>query len=157
MAAKGQFKSHCIKGHIRSIGTVDPKSGSCKLCRKEFTKKWQEDNRDIYLRTKREKAKEYRKRHGSSKFQFQKIRLTYNLSEEDFIKLKESQDNKCAVCKLEFTNTPQVDHNHSCCSGNKSCGKCVRGLLCIPCNIALGCLRDSIDNCLSAADYLRRT
>jgi hypothetical protein len=30
-----------------------------------------------------------------------------------------------------------VDHDHACCQKkNRSCGKCIRGLLCHTCNIA---------------------
>lgn len=30
-----------------------------------------------------------------------------------------------------------VDHDHKCCSGDKSCGKCVRGILCPGCNTGM--------------------
>jgi len=52
----------------------------------------------------------------------------------------------CALCKhLSHHHGTiqrlQVDHNHNCCDlRTKSCGKCLRGLLCADCNILLSYL-----------------
>lgn len=47
------------------------------------------------------------------------------------------------------------DHDHNCCSGLKSCGRCRRGLLCHKCNRALGNVNDSPEKLEGLADYLR--
>ena len=67
-----------------------------------------------------------------------------------------SQDNKCALCKRDFVYTPHVDHAHSCCPGQKSCGKCIRDLLCHNCNTAIGNLLESPELLRAAADYIER-
>ena len=41
----------------------------------------------------------------------------------------------CANPQCEIVDGLEVDHDHSCCSGANSCGKCVRGLLCHHCNM----------------------
>jgi hypothetical protein len=48
-----------------------------------------------------------------------------------------------------------VDHDHECCPGPRSCGKCVRGLICNECNLALGLGQDP-QTLRSLADYLDR-
>lgn len=50
-----------------------------------------------------------------------------------------------------------VDHDHSCCPGKSSCGKCVRGFLCAGCNSALGMLGDNLDGVMRAVIYLQRS
>ena len=65
------------------------------------------------------------------------------------------QDGKCAICfRPEKGRRLSIDHDHSCCPGERSCGECVRALLCGNCNRGIGFLRDDPDVCRSAARYL---
>ena len=66
---------------------------------------------------------------------------SYGLTQELFDLLLDSQRNACGMCHQPFEKGQliHVDHDHSCCQRkNRSCGKCIRGLLCHACNIALG-------------------
>ncbi len=50
-----------------------------------------------------------------------------------------------------------VDHDHSCCaSKRRSCGHCVRGMLCRGCNLALGAVGDDPDQLRGLLAYLER-
>lgn len=84
---------------------------------------------------------------------------TYGLSADRFDALLSSQGGGCAVCgstEAGGKGSFHTDHDHSCCPGRKSCGKCVRGLLCGPCNRLIGFVEkylqdpDPIDNYLRA-------
>lgn len=59
----------------------------------------------------------------------------YGITEEQYDNLLVEQGNACAVCREDFSqsNKPWIDHDHNCCEGQKSCGKCLRGLLCSQC------------------------
>lgn len=98
----------------------------------------------------------------------------YGLTEIAYQKMLAEQDNRCAICQVEFTanNVPHIDHDHTCCprmpSGRKGkyrsdligrtnkepCGRCVRGLLCRSCNAGLGMFQDNPQRMLSAIRYL---
>ncbi len=74
-------------------------------------------------------------------------------------KLKEmytAQSSRCAICKepCKVYRNLSIDHDHRCCPGSKSCGKCVRGLLCAPCNKAIGLFGEQIEVLESAIKYL---
>lgn len=66
---------------------------------------------------------------------------TYGLTAQQYDELLARQNYACALCRkehTEFSRKLAVDHDHNCCPGGKSCGRCVRGLLCPACNTFLG-------------------
>lgn len=79
----------------------------------------------------------------------------YKLSPEKFQMMLESQRSCCPLCFKEFDLEGSrpfcVDHDHNCCPGEYTCGECVRGLLCDPCNKRL---HDDIDWHERAINYL---
>lgn len=71
----------------------------------------------------------------------QQLLTRYGLSIARYLAILEQQDGKCAVCgKSEPGGSSKtalgfhVDHDHWCCPGKTSCGRCVRFLLCNACN-----------------------
>jgi hypothetical protein len=65
---------------------------------------------------------------------------SYGLTQEQFDLLLDAQQQGCGMCHEPFAQEHiHVDHDHACCPAkNRSCGECIRGLLCHTCNIALG-------------------
>ena len=110
-----------------------PKTEKGKIASRKAANQWRENNP--------EKVKKYRK--------ITELRKKYNLSYEDWLKLWEKQNGRCAICGRFFDKPSNActDHNHKT-------GK-VRGLLCPNCNSALGFLNDDVDLMLKAAVYLR--
>ena len=83
----------------------------------------------------------------------------FNLTIEDYDRLLEQQDGRCAVCGTADPSTPRfknfsVDHDHACCPGDGSCGKCIRGLLCLTCNRVLGMVNDDRARLRAMVAYL---
>lgn len=83
------------------------------------------------------------------------LRRKYGLSLEQYDAILSQQGGGCAICGgLNRGRNLEVDHDHSCCPGYTSCGQCVRGLLCGPCNKAIGQLGDDAARLRKAAEYL---
>lgn len=80
----------------------------------------------------------------------------YGISAEDYVKMYDKQDGKCAICHQPETSLDKngsrkilaVDHCHG--SGN------VRELLCYACNSMLGQARDKIETLQAGIDYLKK-
>ena len=84
----------------------------------------------------------------------------YNFTVQQWEAMFEGQGRCCAICKSpdpRNTNGWQLDHDHACCPGKTSCGKCIRGILCQGCNTALGAVRDSIDCLKTMVCYLENS
>lgn len=86
------------------------------------------------------------------------LRKAYGLSWDALQHRMQEQDNKCIICRMEFSPQEQwkvhVDHDHSCCATPVTCGACVRGILCSDCNTGIGSFRDAPNLLRAAADYL---
>lgn len=70
-----------------------------------------------------------------------------------------AQGEACAICRSPEPRGRgwAIDHDHKCCpESGKSCGQCVRGVLCSPCNLALGMFGDRVEDLHSAIGYLER-
>lgn len=128
-------------------GTKDGYRNECKECTKESQRNRRVTNRDALNENDR-------KRYAKTK-RFQHLSRTYGLDKNGYDELLKSQNGVCAICKNppEFRNL-YVDHDHSCCPSEKSCGNCVRALLCRSCNLAISYFKDNPDLMLSGASYI---
>ena len=101
---------------------------------------------------------EYRKRSGRDRSAewAKHLHRQYGVTTQQWDAMFAAQAGGCAVCGVaeERGRRLSVDHDHSCCPGKKSCGKCVRGLLCGDCNRALGLLRDDLARIDALSGYL---
>lgn len=80
----------------------------------------------------------------------------YRITAKQYAEILEAQGGVCAICERvnESGNALAVDHDHSCCPGVRSCGECIRSLLCVKCNAAIGMMGDDPAQLRKAAAYL---
>jgi hypothetical protein len=79
------------------------------------------------------------------------VKTRYGLTPEQYNRLMFLQKGICAGCSNPATC---VDHDHNCCPGERSCGKCVRGLLCKACNSTLGLAKDNTTTLRNLITYI---
>ena len=93
---------------------------------------------------------------ASSKAHQKRVGETFGLKPGQYAQLLAAQGGVCYIChRKPVSKRLACDHDHSCCPGPTSCGKCVRGLLCRACNRdVLGHLRDDVEALRRAIAYL---
>ena len=146
MAVDGSICNICKEFKPRDQFYVDKTARgygySCKPCSRQKANKWHHSNKD--------KAKE------------NQLQRKFGLSLNEYNEKLKSQNYSCAICgrsetAVRFGNIKNlaVDHNRKCCSGDVSCGKCLRGLLCDWCNKAIGYVREDLQVAERLVEYLR--
>lgn len=81
----------------------------------------------------------------------------YKLTPEKYDGLFNEQGRACVICgttENQYGHRFSIDHDHSCCNGAFSCGKCYRAILCKRCNSGIGLFVDNADLLRKAAEYI---
>lgn len=130
----------------------------CMVCGADIT-----DRRRDTKYCSKQCVAEQRRRDGRIRQSSRKHLLgRYGLTQETFNALLAEQGGGCAICGSTDPKTHHgkwhIDHDHACCvgRGQRTCGSCVRGLLCGPCNTGLGQFGDDPDRLEAAVKYLRK-
>jgi hypothetical protein len=155
--------------------SLDGHRGICKNCRhekeylpvadeKKAAIKFRYETDEAFRQLAKDKAgQQYLADKPRSKERSRKSTLGryFGMTVEKYQQLEAEQGGRCAICnrKPEESDPRRkqlcVDHDHACCPGVKSCGKCIRALICSNCNSALGHFQDSIERLESATDYIK--
>ena len=135
---KDPSKKHCTKcDAIKDRASFNRGSTSndglhcwCKDCARANAREWYHSHKNQAAATKRRYATTTAAKasHRSSV-----LRSRYGLSIDDYNAKLLAQGGRCASCGTTEpggSGSFHVDHDHRCCPGRRSCGKCVRDLLC---------------------------
>lgn len=161
------MKKCCACHEVKSLADFSIRRASkdglqhrCRPCANERQAAWRKANAPKV----KAYADEGRKRHGDRGREYARDahparRLAkYGLTPDSYESLLAKQGGRCATCRTDQPGGRHgqwhIDHDHNCCGPRRSCGECVRGLLCHYCNVALGYIRDNPTTALNMAHYL---
>lgn len=133
------------------------RQGECRSCASDRHKQRYAGLTTNEKRTKQLAQREHRLAMPDL-YYWTRMRHQYGLTREAFEAMLDRQQRRCAICRTDQPGGRYrqwaVDHDHLCCAEARSCGSCVRGLLCNGCNHGLGNFRDNPEALRRAADYL---
>lgn len=138
--------THCKHGHKFTTDNTIIKSSGTRKCR-ECAKQYLRDRRTSLSPSVRKAIARN-----------ENVKYRYGISNKEYCDRLSEQGWKCANPFCPVVETPErrlhIDHDHECCSGIKTCGKCIRGLLCNSCNHILGLAADSPERLSGLVEYL---
>lgn len=121
---------HPLSDYYSKKGSKDGKDYRCKHCHSVMQKRYRKLNPEKFKRQHRA----------------EKLKRLYGMSLEEYDRRVQEQSGKCAVCDKQPESNLCVDHDHTT--------QQVRGLLCSPCNRAIGLLGDNTEGLTKALTYL---
>ena len=149
-----------LSGYHNDKSKPDGLHPQCKECHKARNHAYRTDPiRRAYLI---ERSRLWRKAHPEESragVRNSTLKWKYGISTVQYEEMLAAQGGACAICGgtetgVSWSTHLHVDHDHACCPGNVTCGRCVRGILCQPCNTSLGKMQESPEPLRRAAAYL---
>ena len=121
-----------------------------------FTPEWKEKHnrlekeRMVKLREENHEAVKQEQRKRQLRWSLKK----YGISEEDFYRMLEEQNNSCKICKTHFKEEAAFSKKRSLYIDHEHVTNKVRGLLCNKCNTGIGFFYENKDYFINAINYL---
>lgn len=129
----------------------------CKECSRERARVHHREKDSPERRKRRSQAMQRWRTNNPDGEKDVRLRCTFNITLDQYNAQLVKQGDACAICG---TLDPRgkggfhVDHDRRCCPGKRSCGLCVRGLLCTRCNVGIAMFNDNVAAIAAAIDYL---
>ncbi len=143
-----------VSEFFRHKASPDGRNYSCKPCMTARNRQWKADNAEAYSASQVIRARRWH------------LKTRFGLTEKEYEEVLAAQNHVCAICtqpevaldkRTGLVKRLHIDHDHRCCPGQNTCGKCIRGLLCRRCNQTIGHVNDNPELLMAMVRYLKDT
>lgn len=121
---------------------------------KKNKEKWKPVRQAYYIENKAQFAETSKEWYSQRDNRIKRRNKKFTINFDEVFK---TQNGLCAIGGEPLPENDKdihPDHDHSCCDGPYSCGKCFRGLTCRPHNVGLGMFGDDWELLEKAAKYV---